>query len=178
MTKEEFNRIDWRRGNVAKLENGKEYLVKGTKAHGRYLLLYSLEYDSYFVADHYIVVGRTSDYAEPEEVYLEHKRKKQEEARARLDAIRQELRRQKEERKRRNLEEQERIHQEALARKAARIKANEAKKSAKPAKEPKAKPVAQPAKEPVAKPASSEAPKADAPKPKRKRIRIFKKIEY
>ena len=26
--------------------NGKEYLVKGTKGHGRWLLLYSEEYDN------------------------------------------------------------------------------------------------------------------------------------
>ena len=41
MTLQEFNEINWHRGNVAKLKNGKEYLVKGTKGHGRWLLLYS-----------------------------------------------------------------------------------------------------------------------------------------
>ncbi len=120
MTLQEFNEINWHRGNVAKLKNGKEHLVKGTKGHGRWLLLYSEEYDKSFVADHDIVDCRTSDHEEPEEVYLEMKRQKQAEAQAKRDAERQEYLRQKEERKQKNLQEQERIHQEALARKAAK----------------------------------------------------------
>ena len=120
MTLQEFNEINWHRGNVAKLKNGKEHLVKGTKGHGRWLLLYSEEYDKSFVADHNIVDCRTSDHEEPEEVYLEMKRQKQAEAQAKRDAERQEYLRQKEERKQKNLQEQERIHQEALARKAAK----------------------------------------------------------
>ena len=138
MTLQEFNEINWHRGNVAKLKNGKEYLVKGTKGHGRWLLLYSEEYDKSFVADHNIVDCRTSDYEEPEEVYLEMKRQKQAEAQARRDAERQEYLRQKEERKQKNLQEQERIHQEALARKAA--KANVVAKQKKEIK-PEPKPV-------------------------------------
>ena len=90
MTLQEFNEINWHRGNVAKLKNGKEYLVKGTKGHGRWLLLYSEEYDKCFVADHKIVDCRTSDYEEPEEVYLEMKRQKQAEAQAKRDAERRE----------------------------------------------------------------------------------------
>lgn len=120
MTQNEFNNINWHRGNVAKLQNGKEYLVKGTKGHGRFLLLYSHEYEKCFVADYRIVDCRTSDYEEPEEVYQEMKRQKQAEAEARREAERQEYLRAKAERKQRNIEEQERIHQEALARKAAK----------------------------------------------------------
>lgn len=138
MTLQEFNEINWHHGNVAKLKNGKEHLVKGTKGHGRWLLLYSEEYDKSFVADHNIVDCRTSDHEEPEEVYLEMKRQKQAEAQAKRDAERQEYLRQKEERKQKNLQEQERIHQEALARKAA--KANVVAKQKKEIK-PEPKPV-------------------------------------
>lgn len=120
MTLQEFNEINWHRGNVAKLNNGKEYLVKGTKGHGKYLLLYSEEYDTYFMADYKIVESRVSDYEEPEEVYLEKKRQKQAEAQAKRDAERQAFLKAKEERKQKNLQEQERIHQEALSRKAAK----------------------------------------------------------
>ena len=74
MTIKEFVDTNWHRGNVVRLKNGKEYLVKGTKGHGRWLLLYSEEYDAKFVADYRIVDCRTSDYEEPEEVYLEKKR--------------------------------------------------------------------------------------------------------
>ena len=80
MTLKEFVDTNWHRGNVVKFKNGKEYLVKGTKGHGRWLLLYSEEYDKCFVADYRIVDCRTSDYEEPEEVYLEKKRKYHEEA--------------------------------------------------------------------------------------------------
>lgn len=124
MTLQEFNEINWHRGNVAKLKNGKEYLVKGTKGHGRWLLLYSEEYDKCFVADYRIVDCRTSDYEEPEEVYLEMKRQKQAEAEAKREAERQEYLRVKAERKQKNIEAQERAHQEALARKAANRQKN------------------------------------------------------
>ena len=173
MTLQEFHEINWHRGNVAKLKNGKEYLVKGTKGHGRWLLLYSEEYDKCFVADHNIVDRRTSDYEEPEEVYLEMKRQKQAEAQAKRDAERQEYLRQKEERKQKNLQEQERIHQEALAKKAAK-----ANKQPEPKKAEEIKPKAEP--KPVEKPnpvikaepavASDSAP--EQPKRKRQRIRI------
>ena len=102
MTLKEFNEINWHRGNVAKLNNGKEYLVKGTKGHGKYLLLYSDEYDTYFMADYKIVESRISDYEEPEEVYQEKKRQKQAEAQAKHDAERQALLKAKEERKQKN----------------------------------------------------------------------------
>ena len=173
MTLQEFNEINWHRGNVAKLKNGKEYLVKGTKGHGRWLLLYSEEYDKCFVADHKIVDCRTSDYEEPEEVYLEMKRQKQAEAQAKRDAERQEYLRQKEERKQKNLQEQERIHQEALARKAATAnKPPEPKKAeeVKPKTEPKSvetpKPVVK------AEPVVATEPVQEQPKRKRQRIRI------
>lgn len=120
MTLKEFNEINWHRGNVAKLNNGKEYLVKGTKGHGKYLLLYSDEYDKYFMADYKIVECRISDYAEPEEVYQEKKRQKQAEALAKHDAERQALLKAKEERKQKKQQEQEFIRQEALAKKAAK----------------------------------------------------------
>ena len=99
MTIKEFVDTNWHRGNVVRLKNGKEYLVKGTKGHGRWLLLYSEEYDAKFVADYRIVDCRTSDYEEPEEVYLEKKRKHQEEAAAKREAERQEYLREKAERK-------------------------------------------------------------------------------
>ena len=178
MTLQEFNEINWHRGNVAKLKNGKEYLVKGTKGHGRWLLLYSEEYDKCFVADHKIVDCRTSDYEEPEEVYLEMKRQKQAEAQAKRDAERQEYLRQKEERKQKNLQEQERIHQEALAKKAA--KANVVAKQKKEIKpEPKPKPVVK-EKPIVAEPIVKAEPATEQPKPKRKRIKInhAEKVEF
>lgn len=102
MTLKEFNEINWHRGNVAKLNNGKEYLVKGTKGHGKYLLLYSDEYDKYFMTDYKIVECRISDYEEPEDVYQEKKRQKQAEAQAKHDAERQALLKAKEERKQKN----------------------------------------------------------------------------
>ena len=124
MTIKDFVDTNWHRGNVVRLKNGKEYLVKGTKGHGRWLLLYSEEYDAKFVADYRIVDCRTSDYEEPEEVYLEKKRKHQEEAAAKREAERQEYLREKAERKQKNIEAQERAHQEALARKAAKAISN------------------------------------------------------
>lgn len=181
MTQKEFNETNWQRGNVVKLMNGKEYLVKGTKAHGKYLLLYSHEYDTCFVADYRIVDCRTSDYEEPVEVYLEKKRQRQEAALARLEAERQERLRLKEERKQRNLEKQQRIHEEALARKAAKAAKHAAQKNA-------AKPEPTPAvqekpavAEPVAtKPAPKAQPAAEQPRPKRKRIRtnLVEKINF
>ena len=124
MTLKEFVDTNWHRGNVVKLKNGKEYLVKGVKGHGRWLLLYSEEFDAKFVADYRIVDCRTSDYEEPEEVYLEKKRKHQEEAAAKREAERQEYLRAKAERKQKNIEAQERAHLEALARKAANRQKN------------------------------------------------------
>lgn len=59
MTEMEFNHIDWKYGNKARLSNGKEYTVKKKKK--RYILLYSSEYHAYFVADHRITLERTSD---------------------------------------------------------------------------------------------------------------------
>lgn len=188
MTQEEFINTNWHRGNMVRLENGKEYLVKGVKGHGRYLLLYSWEYDQSFVADHNIVDCRTCDYEEPDEVYLERKRRRQAEAEAIREAERQERLRLRAERRQRNIQEQERIHQEAVARKAAKAAQKallaEQAKAAKAAKaaaakgkpETKARPVVA---ESVAKPVGKETvdvQKAEAvseqPKPKRKRIRI------
>ena len=119
MTLKEFVDTNWHRGNVVKFKSCKEYLVKVTKGHGRWLLLYSEEYDKCFVADYRIVDCRTSDYEEPGEVYLEKKRKHQEEAAAKREAERQEYLCAKAERKQKNIEAQERAHQEAVARKAA-----------------------------------------------------------
>lgn len=164
MTLKEFNDINWHRGNIAKLDNGKEYIVKGTKGHGKYLLLFSEEYEKCFVADYRIVDCRTSDYEEPEEIYLEMRCRKREEAEALREAERLERLRAKEERKQRNLQEQERIHQEALARKAAK-RNNQAKQKAEVSKVSEA----------------SEASETETvPKRKRKRIIISrpKKIEF
>lgn len=176
MTLKEFNEINWHRGNVAKLGNGKEYLVKSTKGHGKYLLLYSEEYDKCFVADYRIVESRTSDYEEPEEVYLEYKRQKREAAEAKREAERQAFLKEKLERKMRNLQEQERIHQEAVARKAAKAQLNMMKAKAKKEEEAKQKAESKPAEAPkkVVAPKPIEAPKpvvetpkpvAEAPKP-------------
>lgn len=173
MTLQEFNEINWHRGNVAKLQNGKEYLVKGTKGHGRWLLLYSEEYDKCFVADHKIVDCRTSDYEEPEEVYQEMKRQKQAEAEAKREAERQEYLRAKAERKQKNIEAQERAHQEALARKAAKAKKQPEPKKAEEVK-PKveSKPVEKPKTVVKAESVATSEPAPKQPKRKRQRIRI------
>lgn len=63
MTQEEYNNTDWQRGNVVRLTNGKEYLVKKPKK--KFLLLYSAEHESYFVANCAIIDCRTSDNVEP-----------------------------------------------------------------------------------------------------------------
>lgn len=60
MTQEQFNSIDWHRGNAVRLTNGKEYPVAKVRNKTR-LLLYSAEYESYFIADYRIVEERTSD---------------------------------------------------------------------------------------------------------------------
>lgn len=159
MTQQEFNTTNWHRGNVVMLKNGKEYLVKGTKGHGKYLLLYSLEFDSSFVADYRIVESRISDYEEPEEVYLEMKRQKQAEAEAKRQAEREAALKAKAERRQKHLEAQEKAHQEALAKKNAK---KNAQSKAEPKAEPKAevKPVA-----PV-EPKMVETPKVAEPTPK------------
>lgn len=157
MTQKEFTETNWHRGNVVKLENGKEYLVKRTKSHGKYLLLYSEEYDKCFIADHNIVDCRTSDYEEPIEVYLEHKRQHQEEAAAKREA-------------------------ERLAKKAERQAQKAAAKQAQKAAEKpivKAEPIVkiEPVKaEPVAAPAPTSEQTPEQPKRKRQRIRI-KRVE-
>lgn len=63
MTQEEYNSTDWNRGNRVKLMNGKEYPVRNHKK--RFLLLYSEEFEAYFIADHHIIDCRTSDAIEP-----------------------------------------------------------------------------------------------------------------
>ena len=59
MVQEEFLNIDWKHHNIVKLTNGKEYVVQKHKK--KYILLISVEYSAYFVADHNIVVGRTDE---------------------------------------------------------------------------------------------------------------------
>ena len=59
MTQEEFQAIDWHRGNQVRLTNGKEYPVK--KICKRFLLLYTEEYNQFFIADYHIIDCRTSD---------------------------------------------------------------------------------------------------------------------
>ena len=167
MTLKDFNEINWHRGNVAKLNNGKEYLVKGTKGHGKYLLLYSDEYDKYFMADYKIVECRISDYEEPEEVYQEKKRQKQAEAQAKRDAERQALINAKEERKQKNLQEQELIRQEALAKKAAKHENQSVEKNSGKQQQTTVTP------KPVEKTDSvAEESVPDQPKRKRKRITV------
>lgn len=63
MTQEEYKSIDWNRGNVVRLSNGKEYSVRGTNK--RYIILYSEEYQKHFVADYRIIDCRVSDNIEP-----------------------------------------------------------------------------------------------------------------
>lgn len=60
MTIEEFFSTDWHRGNRVRLLNGKDYPVKKVKK--KYLLLWSEEYEAYFVVDHRIIDCRTSDF--------------------------------------------------------------------------------------------------------------------
>jgi len=134
MTVEQFYSINWQRGNVAKLTNGKEYPVKAVKSLGKYLLLYSEEYDKAFVADYRIVVSRTSDYVEPEEVYLEHKRQKQAAHQAAMEAAHQEHLRRKEERKQKHLQEQAEAHARKVAKKLQRQQEWEAAQKAKQTK--------------------------------------------
>ena len=147
--------------------------MKVTKGHGRWLLLYSEEYDKCFVADYRIVDCRTSDYEEPEEVYLEKKRKHQEEAAATREAERQDYLRATAERKQKNIEAQERAHQEALARKAAKAKKQPEPKKAEEVK-PKveSKPVEKPKTVVKAEPVATSEPAPEQPKRKRQRIRI------
>ena len=57
MVQEEFLNIDWKHHNIVRLTNGKEHVVQKHKK--KYILLISVEYSAYFVADHNIVVGRT-----------------------------------------------------------------------------------------------------------------------
>ena len=67
MVQEEYLNIDWKHHNIVKLTNGKEYVVQKHKK--KYILLISVEYSAYFVADHNIVVDRT--YASCHDTYEE-----------------------------------------------------------------------------------------------------------
>lgn len=67
MTQEDFLNTDWRHHDIVKLTNRKEYVVQKKKK--RYILLLSVEYGAYFVADHNIVVDRT--YASCHDTYEE-----------------------------------------------------------------------------------------------------------
>lgn len=64
MTLNEYLTTDWKRGNIVKLTNGKEYSV--AKPKKKCLILYSDEYDAHFVADHRIIECRTSDASAPD----------------------------------------------------------------------------------------------------------------
>lgn len=172
MTQEEFNSINWHRGNVVKLNNGKEYRCMGTTSHGKYLLLHSTEYDKCFVADYQIVECRTSDYEEPEEVYLQMKAEKRALAEAAREAERQERLRKKEELKQQHLREQEEAHARKVARKLAHLQKIEEAKAKKEAKVVQPKPSNAVEEKPS-------VPVAEAPKKRvRQRIRITKKVEY
>ena len=60
MTQEEYNNIDWHRGNYVRLTNGKEYKVSLVKKNG-HLILKSVEYLTHFLVCPNIIVERTSD---------------------------------------------------------------------------------------------------------------------
>lgn len=62
MTQEEYFSIDWKRGNMVRLTNGKEYMVRAVKK--KCLLLHSDEHYAYFVVDYRIIDCRTSDAVE------------------------------------------------------------------------------------------------------------------
>ena len=57
MLQKDFLNADWKHHDIVKLTNGKEYVVQKQKT--RHILLLSIEYSTYFVADHNIIVGRT-----------------------------------------------------------------------------------------------------------------------
>ena len=63
MTAEEFNQINWHRGNIVRLTNGKEYPVK--KARKNWLVLYSEEYHKFFIVNHAYIDERVSDNVVP-----------------------------------------------------------------------------------------------------------------
>ena len=63
MTVEEFNQINWHRGNIVRLTNGKEYPVKKTRKN--WLILYSVEYHQFFIVNHTYVAERVSDNVLP-----------------------------------------------------------------------------------------------------------------
>lgn len=57
MLQAEFLNTNWKHHDIVKLTNDKEYVVQKQKK--RHILLLSIEYSAYFIADHNIVVGRT-----------------------------------------------------------------------------------------------------------------------
>jgi len=67
MLQEDFLKTNWKHHDIVKLTNGKEYVVQKQKK--RYILLLSIEYEAYFVADHNIVMDRT--YASCHDTYEE-----------------------------------------------------------------------------------------------------------
>lgn len=72
MTQQEFHSIEWNRGNVVRLNNGKEYPVK--KAKKNHLLLWSAEYEAYFVVDYRIIVEQTSNFVDPEAILMKEEK--------------------------------------------------------------------------------------------------------
>lgn len=58
MTLEEFNQIDWKRGNLVRLNNGKEYSCCYKK--DKVLVLWTYEYKKLFNVSYKIIEARTS----------------------------------------------------------------------------------------------------------------------
>lgn len=67
MTELEFNNTNWQHHDIVRLTNGKQYVVQ-KKKRKKYILLFSTEYETYFVADYRITECRThiakDDYTE------------------------------------------------------------------------------------------------------------------
>ena len=65
MTQEEYYNTDWHRGNMVRLNNGKEYQVRSVKK--KLLVLFSEEFKKHFTANWNIIECRTSDATLDEE---------------------------------------------------------------------------------------------------------------
>ncbi len=154
MTQEEYKSIDWNRGNVVRLSNGKEYSVRGK--NNKYIILYSEEFQKHFVADYRIIDCRISDNIEPFVERL-HPTEKQLRKAAALAAAK-----------------------EAEAAKKEKVASAPAPKP-EPKPEPKPAAKAEPAPKPAAAAPAVEPAPAPAPeKKKRKRITVSRseKVQY
>lgn len=151
MTQEEFNTLDWRHNDVVRLSNGKEYLVKIKQT--KRLILWTDEYEKYFMATPHIIECRTYVNPNDEEILINNKRRK--------NTVASEEAAEAEEKKK----------EEMAQAKAESAKKAEPAKKAQPAEKPQPEKEVKPA-EPVAAQAEAEAPV----KKKRARIRISKPV--